>query len=131
MLVEYAHRVLTGDDAQLDDIKDVYVALSCIVSAAVSDASHNFGSSQITRIASQVTLKELALPILAKVLSPLQESFAENDYDLNFLQQEVEQLLAEHVLSERDESGVTKDEKVDRARTSGRRFFLGYQYCRA
>jgi hypothetical protein len=91
------------------------VALSCIVSTTVNDASNIFGSSLITRIASQVTLKELALPILAKVLSPLQESFAKNDYDLNFLQQEVELRLAELVLCERDGSWVTKEEKVDLA----------------
>ncbi|KAF8936383.1 hypothetical protein BGZ47_009536 [Haplosporangium gracile] len=114
-LVAYAHRVLSGNDAQLHDLKDVYVALSCIVSATVKDASNVFGSSLITRIASQVTLKEVALPILAKVLSPLQESFAKNDYDLNFLQQEVELRLAELVLCERDGSWVTKEEKVDLA----------------
>jgi hypothetical protein len=70
----------------------------------VNDASSILGSSLVTRIASQVTLKEIALPTLAKVLSPLQESFAKNDYDLNFLQQEVELLLAELVLCERDGS---------------------------
>ncbi|KAI8348348.1 hypothetical protein B0O80DRAFT_502021 [Mortierella sp. GBAus27b] len=111
-LIAYAHRVLTGNDA-LHDLKDVYVALSCIVSATVKDASFIFGTGLITRIVSQVTLKELALPILAKVLSPLQESFAENDYDLNFLQGEVELRLAELVLCERDGKWVTKEAKVD------------------
>ncbi|KAF8928692.1 hypothetical protein BGZ47_001477, partial [Haplosporangium gracile] len=112
-LVAYAHRALTGNDAQLHDLKDVYVALSCIVSTTVKDASNIFDSSLITRIASQVTLSEVALPILAKVLSLLQESFAKNDYDLNFLQQEMELRLAEHVLCERDGNWVTKEEKVD------------------
>ncbi|KAF9902262.1 hypothetical protein EC991_005081 [Linnemannia zychae] len=114
-LVAYAHRVLSGNDAQLHDLKDVYVALSCIVCATVNDASNIFGTSLITRIENQVTLKELALPILAKVLSPLQESFAKNDYDLNFLQQEVELRLAELVLCERDGGWATKEEKVDLA----------------
>ncbi|KAF9899110.1 hypothetical protein EC991_009583 [Linnemannia zychae] len=114
-LVAYAHRVLTANDTQLHDLKDVYVALSCIVSTTVKNASNIFGSSLITRIANQVTLKEVALPILAKVLLPLQESFARNDYDLNFLQQEVELRLAELVLCERDGSWVTKEEKVDLA----------------
>lgn len=72
----------------------------------MKDAFNIFGSSLITRIASQVTLKELALPILAKVHSPLQESFAKNDYDLNFLQQEVELRLAKLVLCERSPGGV-------------------------
>ncbi|KAF9276891.1 hypothetical protein BGZ88_001462 [Linnemannia elongata] len=110
-LVAYAHRVLSGNDAQLYGLEDVYVALSCIVSTTVNDASNIFGSSLITRITSQVTLKEIALPILAKVLSPLQESFAKNDYDLNFLQQEVELRLAELFLCERDGRWATKEEK--------------------
>ncbi|KAG0291058.1 hypothetical protein BGZ98_003181 [Dissophora globulifera] len=90
-LVAYARRVLTGNDT-LHDVKDVYL---------------------ITQIASQVTLKELTLPTLAKILSPLQESFARNDFSLNFLQQEVELRLAELVLCERDGNWVTKEEKAD------------------
>jgi len=89
------------------------VALSCIVSATVKNAPKVFGPGLITQIKSQVTLKELSLPILAKILSPLQESFAENNYDLHFLQQEVELRLAELVHCERDGRWTTKEEKAD------------------
>ncbi|KAF9120380.1 hypothetical protein BGX30_003203 [Mortierella sp. GBA39] len=112
-LIAFAQTELSENYAQLHDLEDAYVALPCIVSAAVNDASNVFGSGLTTQIESQVTPKELALSILTKVLSPLQENVAKNNYGLNFLRQEVELRLAELVLCERDGSWTINEETVD------------------
>ncbi|KAF9997053.1 hypothetical protein BGZ79_009211 [Entomortierella chlamydospora] len=96
-------------------MKDIYVALSCIISATTDDAPTIFGSEIINRINNEVKLTQLTMPILEKILTPLQKSFRDRNYDLEFLQQEVELRLAEIALCERDGSWNTEEEKLDLA----------------
>ncbi|KAF9347689.1 hypothetical protein BGX26_000851 [Mortierella sp. AD094] len=114
-LVKYAHALFTVDDDWENNIKDIYVALSCIISTTVDDTPTIFGPEIIHKINSEVKLTQLTMPVLEKILTPLQKSFRGCNYDLEFLQQEVELRLAEIVLCERDGSWSTEEEKSDLA----------------
>ncbi|KAG0261121.1 hypothetical protein BG011_001334 [Mortierella polycephala] len=129
-LIQYAHGILSRPEIPEAVMKDAYVALSCIVSAAVPNAREIFGQDVVRRIEDQVVLASFLTPVLQEILMPLQKTFDEHDLDVEFLQQEVEFRLADIARCERErDGGWTSKEERSRLEISRQVYHVLHYFC--
>ncbi|KAF9180760.1 hypothetical protein BGZ50_006015 [Haplosporangium sp. Z 11] len=129
-LIQYAHGILSRPDIPEPVMKDAYVALSCIISAAVPNAREIFGQDVVQRIEDQVVLASFSIPVLQEILIPLQKTFDEHDLDVEFLQQEVELRLADVARCERErDGGWTSKEEKSRLEISRQVYHILHYLC--
>ncbi|KAF9085695.1 hypothetical protein BGX27_003388, partial [Mortierella sp. AM989] len=89
------------------------VALSCIISTDLPNAGDVFRHDIINEIEDQVVLAPFKSSALPKLLDPLRQRFREHNYDMVFLQQEIELRTPEIALCEKDGSWTSREEKAE------------------
>ncbi|KAF9944482.1 hypothetical protein BGZ70_004598 [Mortierella alpina] len=110
-LAAYARSLLVKSHPKDLDLKDAYVALSCIISAARPSARSFFDDELFMEIEQAIVLDPYSPVLLTRVMQPLLLSFKKSDLDMAFLEQELDLRLAEIALCERD-GGWTSSEEV-------------------
>ncbi|KAG0197470.1 hypothetical protein BGX33_000596, partial [Mortierella sp. NVP41] len=108
-LAVYAHNELCKANITEQELKNVYLALSCIVSPHIPDASAVFGMELLRRIKEEVILETFESSRLEGILSPLRNAFEER-LDVKYLMEEVSLRDADIVRRERD--GEKADEEM-------------------
>ncbi|CAO3565442.1 unnamed protein product [Mortierella alpina] len=110
----YAYNELRKANITEQDLKNVYVALSCIVSTQIPDAGAVFGKGMLRKIKEEIVLESFEFSQLEEVLSPLREVYNKT-FNAEYLMEEIMIRSADIVKRERDgEKAVEGMQEVEK-----------------
>ncbi|KAF9578458.1 hypothetical protein BGW38_005723, partial [Lunasporangiospora selenospora] len=107
-IAAYAHSKLCKTNITEQELKNVYIVLSCIVSPHIPDASAVFGEEILSKIKEEVVLESFEPSRIDDVLSRLRDAFV-GKLDVKYLMEEISLHFANSIRCERDGEKTDKD----------------------